>query len=99
MIRITLQRDMRNLSMQGWTRDLSETGLSVFVAQGLLLGEFVTLEIPLTPHAREKIPSRVVRCRGTEYGFQFMALSAEQRVLIRETLKGHRAIPLHGVER
>lgn len=85
--------------MQGWTRDLSESGLSSFIAQSLLVGEFVTLSIPLTPMDTAEVPARVVRSRGTEYGFQFMALSSEQRVLIRETLKGQREIPFHGLGR
>jgi hypothetical protein len=42
------------------------------------------------------IPAKVVRALGTEYGFQFTALSAEQRRQIRETLEERPAIPNHG---
>jgi len=32
-IRIRLERDGQTVTLQGWTRDLSESGLSAFVAQ------------------------------------------------------------------
>jgi hypothetical protein len=97
-LRIRLQRGSQKLTVQGWARDLSESGLSAFVAQALLVGEFVTLEIPLTRSGTHEIPARVVRSLGTEYGFQFTALSIQQRALIRATLKGQTAIPYHGAE-
>jgi c-di-GMP-binding flagellar brake protein YcgR len=87
-IRIRLQRDSQSLTLQGWTRDLSEGGLNAFVAQGLALGEFVTLEISLLDSGKHVIPAKVVRALGTQYGFQFTALSAEQRMQIRASLKG-----------
>jgi len=92
-VQICLERHSQRLTLPGWTRDLSESGVSAFVAQGLLLGELVTLEIPLPQSGKEVIPARVARSRGTEYGFQFTALSAEQRVRIQATLKGQPAIP------
>ena len=98
-IRIRLQRDSKKLSRQGWARDLSESGLSAFVAQALLLGESVTLEIPLPDSDKLVIPAKVARSVGTEYGFQFTALSAEQRKRIRATLKERPVIPYHGTGR
>src|ERR1700676_5760782 len=95
-IQILLQRDSTKLSLQGWVRDLGESGLGAFVAEALILGESVTLEIPLPDCDKQVIPAKVVRARGTEYGFQFMALSAEQRRQIRATLKERPAIPRHG---
>jgi PilZ domain-containing protein len=92
-IRIRLQRHSQNLTLLGWTRDLSESGVAAFVAQGLTLGELVTLEIPLPHSGTQEIPARVARSLGTEYGFQFTALSAEQRRLIQATFKGQAAIP------
>jgi len=70
-----------------------------FVAQGLVLGEFVSLEIPLPDSDRQVIPAKVARNLRTEYGFQFTALSAEQRTRIRATQKGQPAIPYHGTGR
>ena len=95
-IRIRLQRDSHSLTLPGWTRDLSEGGLNAFVAQPLVLGEFVTLEIMLSDSSKHVIPAKVVRALGTEYGFQFTALSTEQRIQVRATLKGQPAVPYHG---
>ena len=98
-IRIRLQRGSQRLTLQGWARDLSESGLGGFVAEALVLGEFVTLEIPLLQSCRLVIPSKVARVLGTEYGFQFTALSVDQRVQIRAALKGQPAIPYPGTGR
>src|SRR6266481_5458136 len=78
-IRICLQRDSQRITVEGWARDLSESGLGAFVAQALVLGEFVTLDIPLPDSDKQVIPAKVARALGTEYGFQFTALSAAQR--------------------
>ena len=95
-IRIRLQRDTQRLTVEGWSRDLSESRLGAFVAQALVLGEFVTLEIPLPSSDKQVIPAKIARALGTEYGFQFTALSAEQRTRIRAALKAHPVIPYHG---
>jgi hypothetical protein len=95
-IRICLERDSQSVVLQGWTRNLSEGGLNAFVAQALALGELVTLEIPLSGSGLPVIPAKVVRALGTEYGFQFTALSAEQRMQIRAMLKGRPTIPYRG---
>jgi hypothetical protein len=98
-IRIRLQRDSQTLTLQGWVRNLSESGLGAFVAEALTLGESVTLEVPLPDSDKQVIPAKVVRALGTEYGFQFTALSAEQRTRIRATLKGRQPIPYRGTGR
>jgi hypothetical protein len=95
-IRIRLNRNTKQLTLPGWARDLSETGLSGFVAEALTLGEVVTLEIPLANSDHQTIPAKVARTLGTEVGFQFTALSADQRRRIQATLKGRPAIPYHG---
>lgn len=98
-IQIRLDRDGEKFSLPGWARDLSESGLSAFAAEALALGELVTLEIPLSDSGQITIPSKVSRALGTEYGFQFTALSAEQRGLIRKALKGHAIIPFEANRR
>ena len=92
-IRLRFQRGQRKISLQGWGRDLSESGLRAFVAETLMPDEAVVLEIPLPNSDKQVIPAKVVRVLGTEYGFQFTALSAEQRCKIQATLKGHPTIP------
>jgi hypothetical protein len=82
-IQIFLQRDSARPSLQGWARNLSESGLGAFVAEALIPGESVMLEIPLPDCDKQVIPAQVVRALGTECGFQFTALSAEQRRQLR----------------
>ena len=98
-IRIRLHRGSQSLAVPGWARDLSESGLGAFVAEGLVVGESVSLEIPLRASGKETIPAKVTRQLGTQYGFQFTALSAEQRSSIRTALMGHPAIPYSDLKR
>jgi PilZ domain len=90
-VAIHVQRSQQNLNLQGWVRDLSESGLRAFVADCLLLGESVTFEIPLSDAVNQIIPAKVMRARGTDYGFQFTALSAEQRTGYRPRSRNPRA--------
>ena len=92
-IQILLQRDSTKLSLQGWVRNLSESGVGAFVAESLIPGESVMLEIPLSGGDKQVIPATVARALGTEYGFQFTALSADQRRQIRATLRERPTIP------
>ena len=95
-IRIRVQRTSQNLVMEGWARDISETGISAFVAQGLIVGELVTLEIPLASSSWHSIPATVARCVGTQYGFQFTALSPVQREYIRLAVRDHPEMGAYG---
>ena len=92
-ILIRLSRGNQKLAAQGWARDLSESGLGAFVAETLLVGELVTLQIPLGTFGKAEIAAKVARQVGTQYGFQFTALSAEQRFGIQAVLSGQKAIP------
>jgi len=46
-ILIRFCRGSQKFAVPGWVRDLSESGLGAFVAENLVIGELVTLEIPL----------------------------------------------------
>jgi hypothetical protein len=92
-ILIRLHRGNRNRSVHGWLRDLSESGLGAFVADQLIVGENVTLLLSLSSSGTEEIPARVARQLGTQYGFQFLALSKEQRDAIQIALSGRPVIP------
>jgi hypothetical protein len=48
------------------------------------------LEIPLASSRWHSIPAKVARCIGTQYGFQFTALSTGQRENIRFAVRDHR---------
>ena len=80
---IRLQRGDRKVVTQGWVRDLSESGLGAFVAERLIIGETVSLLLSLPMFPKEEITARVARQLGTQYGFQFVSLSKEQRGAIR----------------
>jgi hypothetical protein len=86
-VSISVHRGEQHLTLQGWVRDLSESGLRAFVADSLLVGEAVTFEIQLSDARSQVIPAKVMRALGTDYGFQFTALSAEQRNRIQATLR------------
>jgi hypothetical protein len=84
---IRFHRDNQNFAVQGWTRDLSETGLGAFIAEELMVGELVTFETPLLAAGRKEISAQVSVRLGTRYGFHFTALSTEQRADIQMGLK------------
>jgi hypothetical protein len=97
-ILIRFVRGEQKFSAQGWARDLSESGLAAFVAERLELGEVVTLQLPLGEIGKETIAAKVSRKLGTQYGFQFTALSAKQRRAIQAVLKVQKEIPYHPVK-
>jgi PilZ domain len=92
-ILIRFCRGSQKFAVQGWARDLSESGLGAFVGENLVIGELVTLQIPLAISGKEVIAAKVTRQVGTQYGFQFTALSAEQRLGIQSALKAETAVP------
>jgi PilZ domain len=92
-ILIRFCRGSQKFAVQGWARDLSEGGLGAFVAENLVIGELVTLQIPLGASGTEVMAAKVSREVGTQYGFQFTAVSAEQRLRIQAALKGQKEIP------
>ncbi len=94
-ILIRFARGEQKFSAQGWARDMSESGLGAFVAERLEMGEVVTLQIPLGEIGKETIAAKVSRQLGTQYGFQFTALSAKQRRAIQAVLKVQKEIPFH----
>jgi hypothetical protein len=92
-ILIRFRQGNRNTAAHGWVRDLSESGLGAFVAEPLVVGETVGLLLSLPTIGKEEIPARVARQLGTQYGFQFTALSQEQRASIRTALSRRPVIP------
>jgi PilZ domain-containing protein len=92
-ILIRFCRGSQKFAVSGWARDLSESGLGAFVAEHLSIGELVTLQIDLGLSEKQVVTAKVSRELGTQYGFQFTALSAEQRLVIQSALKGQKEIP------
>jgi hypothetical protein len=93
--KIRIDRPEGPLETEGWARDLSESGLGAFVATLLNEGESAVLRIPLGNRGELVIPAQVTRILGTQYGFQFMALSAEQRDHILHAVAGKKAMAYH----
>jgi hypothetical protein len=92
-VKIEVVREHKTRLTEGWARDLSENGLGAFVGAELIIGETATLRIPLRNEVELLIPAQVTRRVGTEYGFQFTALSPEQRDQIRSVLRMSKTIP------
>jgi hypothetical protein len=46
-ILIRFCRGSQKFATQGWARDLSESGMGAFVGENLVMGELVTLQIPI----------------------------------------------------
>lgn len=86
--RIRVSRESEAVAFEGWARDISESGLGGFVGQSLDLGERAKLTIPVEGAESLLLEAEVVRCLGTEYGFQFITLSPEQRTQIRGLVEG-----------
>ena len=73
----------KEATFRGWSRDLSESGMGAYVPVDLREGELVELDLPLeagTPKLR--VAAKVRRAQGSEYGFEFVTLSANQRAAI-----------------
>jgi len=92
-VKIEVTRSGEKVVTGGWARDLSESGMGAFVGTELFLEEMATVRIPLGPDLELAVPARVVRSLGTEYGFQFLALSPTQRDQIRRLLAPTKIIP------
>lgn len=90
-------RTQAGITIEGWTRDISESGLGAFVGRGIGLGDSVTLTFHLSPSVRLSVPAQVVVADGTRYGFRFTALSAEQRANILGAVKSRREIEAGGL--
>ena len=86
-IGIRLERGKGDALVGGWARDISESGICAFVAARLVIGESVILEVAFVG-APLIIPAIVARNLGTEYGFQFTALSSKQRTCIQSATHG-----------
>jgi hypothetical protein len=96
-VKIEVTRRGEKVVTDGWARDLSESGMGAFVGTELFVDEVATVRIPLGRDLELAVPTRVVRSLGTEYGFQFLALSSTQREQIRRLLQPSKVIPYQPV--
>jgi len=91
--RIRVQRSGEELTVGGWARDISESGIGAFVAEELSPGEEVDLEVPFPGDVTLTIRACVSRNLGTQYGLMFTALSTEQRRHIQSVMAGKSPLP------
>jgi hypothetical protein len=98
-IGIRFESGRRRVMIEGWARDLSESGLGAFVAHPLTVGTSVTLVITLTRSTTLELPALVAVSIGTRYGFRFTALSTEQRSEIQSAVRGQPALAAPAQER
>jgi len=77
----------------GWARDISESGIGAFVAEELIPGEEVELEVPFAGDVKLTLRATVSRNLGTQYGLMFTAISSEQRVHIQAAMADKPPLP------
>jgi hypothetical protein len=85
-IRLTAQvfRSGTNLSLWGRSSELGEDGIGGTLTEELEPGEVVSLELSLPLSSYPLKMRALVRYReGLRHGFEFLALTAEQREIIR----------------
>ena len=92
-IRIRIQRGGETVTVGGWARDMSESGIGAFVAETLATEEAIELEVPFPDGVTLNLPARVTRNLGTQYGLIFTALSPQQRNQIQKTMAGKAPLP------
>src|SRR5689334_10168382 len=66
--------------------DLGEGGVGLYTPTDLQVGETVHLQIPL-PAGELRLPACVRYRKGSDYGFEFLALGASERQFIREACR------------
>ena len=91
--RLRIQRKGEELTVGGWARDISESGIGAFVAEELTPGEPVELEVPFPGDVTITIRACVSRNLGTQYGLMFTSLSPEQRRQIQGLVNGKSPLP------
>jgi len=91
--RLRIQRGGEGVTVGGWARDISESGIGAFVAEELTPGEEVDLEVPFSGDVTLTIRACVSRNLGTQYGLMFTALSPDQRRHIQAAMSGKSPLP------
>ena len=92
-IRLRLRRRSGELVVGGWARDISESGIGAFVAEELIPGEEIEIEVPFGGDVMLTLRASVTRNLGTQYGLMFTALSSEQRRRIQAAMSEKDPLP------
>jgi hypothetical protein len=77
----------------GRCRDISKAGIGILVGAELTSGEVAGLSFSL-PGSNEpwELQAVIRYCRSCHYGFEFLALTGEQRDILEKYFKGREAI-------
>lgn len=82
-MKLAVFRPGADRALQGHASDISEGGVGATIVGELRVGEELTIEVSGSPLLRPvRAPATVRNRNGFRYGFQFTALSREQRTLI-----------------
>ena len=87
-VRVTVQafRNGQNLGLWGRSTEMGADGVGVTLTGELEPGEVVTLEFqPPAAHSAIKLRAIVRYRQGLRHGFEFLALSGEQRASIQRS--------------
>ncbi|MFZ0797270.1 MAG: PilZ domain-containing protein [Terriglobales bacterium] len=84
-IQASVFREGQTIAYWGRTSELSQDGIGATLSGELQSGEVVSLEfpIPLPPHLM-KLRAVVRYCKGLHCGFEFLVMTDEQRLLVRQ---------------
>jgi PilZ domain len=84
-IQLSVFRDGQTSTYWGRTSELGQDGIGATLSGELMAGEVVSLEfpIPLPPHLM-KVRAVVRYSEGLRCGFEFLVVTEEQRLLLRQ---------------
>jgi len=90
---LAVYRSGQRLELWGRTADISEGGVAATLSETLEIGEIASMQLDV---GQKKLSLRaIVRfSRGHFCGFQFLAMSEEQRALIASVCERLRPIPV-----
>lgn len=81
-------------TLHGRTKDIAEGGLGATIPGNLEIGDIVELELQLQETQEPlKLRAEVRYRRGFQYGFRFLNVTEQQRVLIRRSTHDLRLAP------
>lgn len=84
-IELSVFRDGQTVTCWGRTSELGQDGIGATLSGELQTGEVVTMEfpIPIPPHLM-KVRAVVRYSQGLRCGFEFLVVTNEQRVMLRQ---------------
>lgn len=87
-LKIVSSRGGVRTTVYGRGTDVSEGGMSAYIAMELNLGSSIEMEVTL-PYAQQslKVKARVRSRDGLRYGLEFLSLAAPEREVILRTCK------------